>query len=1713
MESNISWIDLSEHGAALSVFRFPDNKIRVVLSGLKDGSSDWAWAEERGFRPSPNRLTLFSMDTRVDLGAFHNRFPRSRRISVPRNQLVRMVSPGNREKNEIRSAIPLGLNHLGQQVYEGATGRFVRSESNAPTILEGDMGGAVFLRATDAQSMALCADGLVLSMVNGTIVHSDDLRRFAATIHGQTGKMDVSNPQLRVVQEAVEAALQRRVETEAHRPLREVFELSVALVERQPPMAFRTSESVRLQQYSTPVPMAIAAQNILGDTREMRVLEPTIGNGSLVSCLPDGTQVTGYEIDPDRVSQLKMSHRQIDVRHGDFLSAPKGEFDAVIANPPFGGLEKAQVVDGLSVTRIDHLILMRSLQSRKDQGRSVFIIGADSYIDSKAGQIQGGSKNLFNWLADHYQLESVVEIDGRLYEKQGASFPVRMVVVGDKRTPEDIEYARQSKKYRLEGAVPVLRTWGEVWSFSDKHRPAPETSVSPIPPQSPRAVPNEWQTPYVASSSIGEASSMIPHNMQRPLSIALDALEENYGLVDEFVSRKLQMSQEVMAEVFTPEQVDGIALAIARCEEGRGLIIGDQTGLGKGRQLAALSRYAILNGEHVVFLTEKPNLFSDFWRDFRDICIDRDPQDLFKPFILNNAVSIKDDRTNSVAFPSLPSATIQRLTSNAIAPADEGYTVTLATYSQFSREVSKSVKSSWLGTAASGSLMLLDESHNAAGDSNTAKNVASAVEKSIGCIYSSATFAKNAKNMAAYSKVFPPSVSGEDLPEIIEAGGDPLMEILSSNLAEDGVMVRREHDMSNLSFNTVDDVVHIDRNKALSDQLSEILFVLSTMSGDVDARCRAINAQIKKDLERLSPEQRKGKRMGVSSVNFGSRLYNIMRQFQMAIKVDVVAEQSIQHLEAGRKPVIVVEQTMESLLVEILENAEDSVVEYDENGEFIEEERPLSTMAGPQELASAPTFRDLLYRMLDKINTVVSRDDYGVSSRISAISLASNEDQAKAWEELNKTVRTLIYHFPDLPVSGIDLIRERIEEAGYSCGEISGRKMTTHSRDDGSVVVSPRVDDRLKTIHEFNNEGCDALILTRAGSTGISLHAGEKFADQRQRALLELQIPNNVAERLQFFGRVNRKGQVSEPLIYTISSGLPSETRILAMQNAKLRKLSANTQSNRNNVAETKDIPDILNEIGDKVARQFLENNPHVAFRLGIDLPQKNDPPNTDNFYVDKLTGRIALLPVAEQTDLLELLFAEFKEVVATMEASGINPFKTVVHDWKARVISRELYDGVEGDDTCSVFDRPVYLMKIEWDEDIKPIRFDAVEKRIKAGIESLILCGAEPDKGNSYTLGSINGFQRLKMDSLVEKANAAFAKVIDRILPEYLNEAEGITSLRDVLNMKEENPVKRADERRRFLVAALDRFRPGRMISLGTEGGTFTGIVVSLRTPDNPAHQHLLGKYEVGFAIPGETRLRFFSLHALNNNMFSAVVNDRDYLSDSRIDNSGRIKVNFDTAPAGCVTRSRCVLDGNLFRAAQIVLEDNIGFSGIWTDDYGERRRGIIMRGSVDTDQMQNRMVRIPSAQIAIQLVHDMLKESSPISREIPLFNFNSSSLRYNKDAANIRVSALPGKEKLVLYIDVPGAKQTGGRFFLNQELINLTGGVGFSGDRRTMSTSIRGEGRVEKAIALLYSIQSGLYLDPAMRGRVENASKTVQFGSLKADHKKAKVAAGMSV
>lgn len=101
-------------------------------------------------------------------------------------------------------------------------------------------------------------------------------------------------------------------------------------------------------------------------------------------------------------------------------------------------------------------------------------------------------------------------------------------------------------------------------------------------------------------------------------------LEANFGpsmTVEEYVRRKLAYpTMQQLEDALFAEQIDGVALAIYNIEaKNQGIIIGDQTGIGKGRQAAAIIRYAILRGKTPIFFTEKPNLFSDIYRDLMGV--------------------------------------------------------------------------------------------------------------------------------------------------------------------------------------------------------------------------------------------------------------------------------------------------------------------------------------------------------------------------------------------------------------------------------------------------------------------------------------------------------------------------------------------------------------------------------------------------------------------------------------------------------------------------------------------------------------------------------------------------------------------------------------------------------------------------------------------------------------------------------------------------------------------------------------------------------------------------------------------------------------------------------------------------------------------------------------------------------------------------------------
>ena len=99
-----------------------------------------------------------------------------------------------------------------------------------------------------------------------------------------------------------------------------------------------------------------------------------------------------------------------------------------------------------------------------------------------------------------------------------------------------------------------------------------------------------------------------------PLSRRNQDLADSIGMYSFNTAAEYELSK-----YFSAEQVEALALAIDNVERGAGFIIGDQTGIGKGRVVAGMIRYAIRNGKMPVFVTQMPDLYGDMMRDLTDI--------------------------------------------------------------------------------------------------------------------------------------------------------------------------------------------------------------------------------------------------------------------------------------------------------------------------------------------------------------------------------------------------------------------------------------------------------------------------------------------------------------------------------------------------------------------------------------------------------------------------------------------------------------------------------------------------------------------------------------------------------------------------------------------------------------------------------------------------------------------------------------------------------------------------------------------------------------------------------------------------------------------------------------------------------------------------------------------------------------------------------------
>lgn len=1375
-----------------------------------------------------------------------------------------------RKKNEKKAINSQQSNELG--LFDGLTDNNKNSEHG--------------LQRTDAElhrqfAMAVKAD-MLAALDNGTKPYRSilDLRKRASELGMEVdndGRTDI------LLQELVEDGLvraAREVVGRKGRDSRASYDLICKLYEMQPTIAARSSNRIKMQQYSTPLPMAwIANRFAMANKADGKVLEPTAGNGMLVFTVPV-EQVRANELDETRLDNLReQGFAEVTQQDATEPFAGGMQYDVVIANPPFGKREAVEY-DGKMIPGLDPQITLNALASMKDDGRAAIIIGGNMEY-----AINGAIKSMkpfFTYLYDHYNVKGVIDMSGGLYAKQGTTFPTRMILIDGRRSNEErvqtavyppVEskairkaesfddlyeiinevlnskektngtevlrsrggrhlsvadnasgetdgagHNRQSEANDESGSQterrgrnglernsesdqrPVLGergqndTVGETGrgtdtigeSSTDRRRLEQRTVGNGTQPvdgvdvqrsglglsEEPKKRDlTEEKLPYRPHNKAFRLESVAPAAMVEAMDNVLTQIEAQHGSIDEFIKTELGYDTiEEAHQALAAEQMDSVAMAIYQMKQGQALIIGDQTGVGKGRQMAALIRWAVQRGEKPVFITQKADLFSDIYRDLVDI----GSGDLV-PFIFNSPSAKENkgemvDANGKVVYKGLSDSKMKKVMETGKLPEDCDFAV--LTYSQVNTgdavsqqemeeaakksgartKKSKNVKNGkatpkaiFLRAIAKDNYLFLDESHTAAGSSNTGAYLQSILREAKAATFASATFAKRPDTMPLYAirtAMSQAKVEPDKMISIIEKGGVTLQEIMSRELTNAGQMVRRERDMSDVvtDWKTITDPETVRRARENYDRtIAAFNAIIKFQEDYVKPMIEALDMELAVMAESAGVKRGTDK-MGVENVPFASKTYNYTKQLMLALKVDAIADEVEAEINAGRHPVIALESTMES-----------SIKDY-AAGETIDE----------------PTFSASLLKGLDTVMQYTVKDEDGNERHERYSPQALGPAGEKAYYELQDFIREST---SDIFISPLDAIIERLNDKGYKVGELTGRNMYVERNDDGRVVVKRRTDkDKKKMQREFNSGTLDVLILNKSASTGISLHASEKFSDQRQRSMIIAQPLSDINDYMQMIGRIDRTGQVHRGYYINLGLPVPAENRFLMMLSTKLKSLNANTTTSQDSESNDVEAPDLLNKYGSQVVVEYLRDNVEIYEKMGAPLkkgglgggsvqaseldeykPQEDD--------ARKVTGYVALLTTKEQEEFYDDVVRRYNELIKYLNDTGSNDLKITVMPLRAKTIEKRVSsEGIDPDGN-NPFARNSFVEKVEMDVLRKPMKSDEIRKVIEQ-----INRGASPAEYLESVLETIRNEDEARIAAEEERYEKAKAKAVEDI-------------------------------------------------------------------------------------------------------------------------------------------------------------------------------------------------------------------------------------------------------------------------------------------------------------------------------------------------------------
>lgn len=880
------------------------------------------------------------------------------------------------------------------------------------------------------------------------------------------------------------------------------------------------------------------------------------------------------------------------------------------------------------------------------------------------------------------------------------------------------------------------------------------------------------KVPYPNRSQSGTLMSVVPANQAQVLADSL----ANIGDVDQFLVDQLgYSSKDELFSYLAAEQIDSVSLAINQMNKGNGFIIGDMTGVGKGRQGAALIRYAVRKGYNPIYFTQKPALFSDNYRDLADI----GSGDL-RPFIIasdpkNAAIT---DASGNVVH-KLPTDKEKKrvfdyIMKNGKLPEEYDYVIT--TYSQINNgtkeyepkedgiaEKDKSYKKKSPSAAdksgqerrdviqalSKGNIMILDESHTAGGSGGGSMYMQYIMPEVKGVTFLSATFAKRADNMPIYAMKTDMSKSGispQDMIEAISQGGVTLQEIMSKQLVQSGQMIRRERSFQGVTIDWMQ--VSEEEDAVQRKQFDEVSSIFSDIRAFQKDYITPIVQGISEELSEeggYSNLQQGTSELGVTNTPFASKMYNLVNQLLFSLKSDAVANRVIENLKNGFKPVISFTNTMEGFL----------------------DDAPKETP-----MDKVPNFSATLMRALDGVMRYTETNLKGEKVNKSF----TVNDLSEAGQNRYYEIKSKIEHLSaDLPISPMDAIKIKIQNAGYKVGEITGRTLEMVQDENGKYIIQNRKDrDKKSAARDFNNGQLDVLMVNKSGSTGISLHASPKFEDQRQRVMVFAQFQSDINDEVQMRGRIDRTGQKFRGKYEYIMSSIPAEQRLQMMFKAKLKSLDANSTSSQKSKFNEMEVVDYLNKYGDEVTWQYMIEHPELSEKLGDPLnmlSESGEESNTDDASGAKKEGCAAkiarylpFLPVKEQEEVFKEITDAYSVKIQLLNDAGENDLEITTMPLKAKTISKKIWKPGTEPNSGNAFADNTYLEEVEVDVLKKPMKAEEIRATIKR-----MTSGENFDDWKENKIKEMNSLYDEKIESLKKRLSQSAEERAEKAKKNYI--------------------------------------------------------------------------------------------------------------------------------------------------------------------------------------------------------------------------------------------------------------------------------------------------------------------------------------------------------